>query len=262
MNITKIIREEIEILINEVEYLNPPKNFRDKQNFRDKRDVSPTTKPETIRVYHGFEDFENVEKVLTVGLSGRDNVPRGQRIGGKSFNKTGLFVTANFDLAKQFADSGVIIEFSVEVNSLESVVTCDYDTGYDNLLSPSKSEARFMGDLNPNMIKNVWYSKSSHKERIERNDWVKMSRRDFVEKLKINTKRSVFQIFLPNDDFNVDTILKQYKNNERDPDFITFMTIINNSDEHSLRRMLFFPKQIKQIMLLKKEGYFNKFLKG
>jgi hypothetical protein len=236
--------------VNEVNYLNPnqynkPKN--DNELDGDK-----------IRVYHGFSDEKEAVKVLTNGLSGKENIKRER--GEKRVTMNGLYVTINLEFAKQFTSSGIIFEFSVSINDLIKT-SDDYTSGYDNLLSSTKSEALYVGDLNPNMIKYVWYSKDRADNNTMAKDWVRMGRKEFINKNDINTKRSNLDIFLPNDDFDMNKIIVLFGSKTESIDFKRFVTKLATAEIDELSKLGFlFPKQIKQIIKLRGDGFFVKYL--
>jgi hypothetical protein len=295
MGLRNFIVTTIRECLNEVRYINT-KNINDEQPLRDN---------ETIRVYHGFNKFDDVETILKNGLSGKETARRIYSYESGN-NPYGLFVSVDFNVIKRagFAHSGVIIEFSAKVSDLESPVWVggrsyfvqgeytksfkDLDereqqrlinrqkagnSPYDYISKSDRPEladvifdnperqALFIGDLNPNMIKAVWYNEILHKDRKTNGDWVRLSRKQFIEKLHINTKNDRYIKYLPNDDFDFDDfVLKYFKgdyNNSSLKRFIEFDT----KDEYSMKNLGFFPKQIKQIIQMRKNGYFDKYLK-
>jgi hypothetical protein len=290
MEIRKFIEEAVRECLNEVRYINT-KNTDDEQ---------PLSDNETIRVYHGFNRFDDVETVLKKGLSGKE---RARRIYSyeSGNNPYGLFVSVDFNVANSFALSGVIIEFSTKVSDLESPVWVggrsyfvqgeytksfkdldereqqrlinrqkagespyDYITKSDRpeladvIFNNPERQALFIGDLNPNMIKAVWYNE------IRKGDggWVRLSRRRFIEKLGVNTKKSkTFISYLPNDDFNFDDfVLKYFEGDYNDYSLKSFIEF-DTENEYDLKNLGFFPKQIKQIIQMRKNGDFDKYLK-
>lgn len=84
----------------------------------------PLKKGETIRVYHGFHRFHDAINTAMYGLSGKKDI--GRIFSYESGNNPkGLFVTLNFDTAKEFVGVGspsVIIEFHTKYDDLESPV--------------------------------------------------------------------------------------------------------------------------------------------
>jgi len=225
INDKPLLRVRIPKEVNEVEYVIPT------------QDEIPKNISDNIRVFHGFNSFESFEKVLKKGLSGKETVPR---VYSHHLPKElkGLFVTADFNFAKKYANGGIIIEFSVNINDL--LPNDDsFKTGYDNISFKHSSQAIYTGDLDPNMIKYIW--------KFEDGKWNRFIRKDFINKFHIDTSRSDYVKYLPNDDFSLD-------------DFSNTSSAINffkNANEFKLKQMGFFPKQIDQIIKLKSDGFFN-----
>lgn len=236
--------------VNEVNYLKP--------NSFGEQGKDNTLVGKTIRVYHGIDRSGIIEKILKNGLSGNQKINRINSNNTASDN--GLFITINFDLAKRYASSGNIIEFTANIDDLIPVQdgasgTYDYKTAYDNLLSPTKSEALYIGDLNPNMVKFIWkYDEKTYK-------WGKYERKEFIKKYNIDNKKSRFDMFLPNDDFDMDKIIGFYSGEIKSDDFKRFVTKLATAEIDELSKLrFFFPKQIKQIIKLRDGGFFGKYL--
>lgn len=285
----------IENTLNEVRYINS-KHLDKEQPIKD---------TETLRVFHGFNKFDDVETVLRQGLSGKERAKRIYSYESGN-NPNGLFVTVDFNVIKRagFAHSGVIIEFSSKVSDLESpiwvggrsyFIAGEYTKSFKDmdereqqrLINRQKSgespyefisksdrpeladvifdnpekQALYIGDLNPNMIKSIWYNEVLHTKRRTDGEWVRMSRKDFINKLKVDTKQSRFIKYLPNDDFNFDEFVqKYYKGNYEDTSIQNFVKRYTN-DEYNLKNIGFFPKQIKQIIQMRTDGKFDKYIK-
>lgn len=282
------------IYLNEVRYINV-KQLDSEQVLLD---------DSTIRVYHGFNKFEDVKTVLTIGLSGKEKARRIYSYESGN-NPYGLFVSVDFDVVKKsgFAHSGVIIEFSSKISDLESPVWVggrsyfvqgEYTASFKNLdereqqrlinrqragESPydyiSKSDrpeladvifdnpehqALYIGDLNPNMIKYVWYNDVLHKERKINGQWIRMTRKEFIHKLGIDTKRDLFFNYLPNDNFNFDEFVKKYFNGDYNNHSLKMFLKFDTTNEYDLKTNGFFPKQIKQIMQMREQGLFDKYI--
>ena len=257
----------------------------------------PIKDNQTIRVYHGFNKFDDVETVLKNGLSGKEKARRiySYETGN---NPYGLFVSVDFNLIKHagFAHSGVIIEFSTKVSDLEAPVWVggrsyfvqgeytqsfkDMDereqqrlinrqkageSPYDYISKSDRPElaqtifdnperqALYIGDLNPNMIKAVWYNEKLHKERKTNGEWIRLTRKEFIDKLNINTKRNRFLKYLPNDDFNFNQFVHNYFDGDFNDEFLKDFANFYVDNEYQLKELGFFPKQIKQIMQMKKK---------
>ena len=82
---------------------------------------SPFKESDVITVYHGFRDADDAYITTLYGLSGKDKVGRAYSYESNN-NPFGLFVTTNFNTAKEFASRGYIIEFDVQYRNLESPV--------------------------------------------------------------------------------------------------------------------------------------------
>jgi hypothetical protein len=131
-------------------------------------------------------------------------------------------------------------------------------TIFDN----SERQALYVGDLDPNMIKAVWYNEVLHKERKTNGEWVRLSRKEFLQKLGLK-KRNRFIDFYPNDDFNLDKLVNDfYDGDYNDSSFKIFVKHhLNMDNEYRLKEIGFWPKQIKQIMQMRDNGEFDKYIK-
>lgn len=279
--------------LSEVRVVNPKKIEKEE----------PLKDTETIRVFHGFNDFKDVETVITVGLSGKERARRIYSFEAGN-NPYGLFVSIDLNAIKRarFAHSGVIIEFSTKVSDLEAPVWVggrnyfvqgeytksfkDLDereqqrllnrqrageSPYDYIAKSDRPElaetifdnperqALFVGDLDPNMIKYVWYNERLHKNRKLDGEWVRMKRIDFIKKVGLNNKDERYLKYLPNDDFNFDEFVEKYfkgdYNNRSLKRFLEFDT----KSEYDLKNYGLFPKQIKQIIKMRLDGEFDKY---
>lgn len=114
--IKKILLEQI----NEVRVLNH-KNLDSERPLKDS---------DTIRVYHGFNSYEDAITSLKFGFSGKEKAYRVYSYESNN-NPNGLFVTLDLETSKEFTyprgESGVIVilELSVKVGDLESPVWPD-----------------------------------------------------------------------------------------------------------------------------------------
>jgi hypothetical protein len=295
MGLRKFIATTLNEFLNEVRYINT-KNIDNEQ---------PLLDSETIRVYHGFNKFKDVETILKKGLSGKERANRIYSYESGN-NPYGLFVSVDFNVIKHagFAHSGVIIEFSTKISDLESpiwvggrsyFVQGEYtksfkdldereqqrlinrqkagESPYDQISKSDRPEladvifdnpekqALYIGDLDPNMIKAIWYNEVLHKERRTNGEWVRMSRKEFINKLNIDTKIDRYLKYLPNDEFNFDEFVKtNYDGDYNDRDLKRWLEYYTNR-EYDLKNMGFFPKQINQIIQMRKNGEFDKYIK-
>jgi hypothetical protein len=281
----------LKTILNEVRYINT--------KYPNVKSESPLSDSETIRVYRGFYNFDDVVTVLTKGLSGKE---RARRIYSyeSGNNPKGLFVSVEIDVVKRgFASSGVIIEFSTKISDLEAPVWVggrsyfvqgeytksfkdmeereqqrlisrlkssespyDYiaksdrpelaETIFDN----SERQALYIGDLDPNMIKYVWYNEVLHTQRRTNGQWVKMTRKDFIKKLNINTKKdNSFLTYLPNSNFDIHKFINKYD------DKSLIKILVNGIKYGNLKDWGFFPKQIKQLEDMYKNNEFDQYIK-
>lgn len=293
-----------EIIDSTINKLTPPENSLYEVRYINTKFPSilqeePLRDDETIRVFHGFNNFDDATTVVTKGLSGKEKARRiySYEMGN---NPIGLFVTVDFKIAEKFNHSGVIIEFSTKVSDLEAPVWVggrsyfiqgEYTKSFKDLderekqrlinrelasqskfLPISKSDrpelaesifdnperqALFVGDLNPNMIKAVWYNEKWHKEGKTDGKWERMKPKDFIRLLGIE-RENKFIKYLPTDDFNFDEFVQQYF----EGDFVYVLKDLRFPErfsEYDLKNLGFFPKQIQQIMDLKNGGFFEKY---
>jgi hypothetical protein len=283
----KHLKTKLEEYLNEVRYIG---------NKFDK-DEQPLKDNQTIRVYHGFNKMEDVEKTLRRGLSGKEKAKRIYSYESGN-NPSGLFVTVDYDAATNFASSGVVIEFSTKVKDLEAPVWVGgrsyfvqgefaksfkdlSDREQQRLINREEStkseyprisksdrpelaeiifdnperQALFVGDLDPNMIKYVWYNEKRHKENLTNGKWVRMKRKKFINKLNIETSIKKFIKYYPNDEFDYDEFVDKYfKGNGEE---YGVKDTLKYSSDYDLKNMGFFPKQIEKINVLKSEGFFD-----
>ena len=141
----------------------------------------------------------------------------------------------------------------------------------ESLYDSSEYQALFVGDLNPNMIKYIWYKDKD--KNVRYNDaYVKYNRKDFIKKFKIDTNIGDYKIYYPNDDFSIDDFKKRIEEKETEEDktnkyddrlFQNYLKYYLDDDycnEYELREAGFFPKQIKEILKLRKEGAFKPYV--
>jgi len=288
-NYTKNIVENITKTILEVRHENY-KNY-------DVKSMEPINDDETLIVYHGFSRHSTTDAKLaiTFGLSGQENVSRIYSYENVN-NPKGLFVSIDFNIVKkEFAGSGIIIEFATKVSNLEAPVWAgggsyfvqgDYTSGFSNdeereaqriqnrgryqaspypaisqsqrpelgqtLFQNAEKQALFIGNLNPNMIRAVWVNEALLLNDRWGGQWVRMSRKDFLQKYTKDLVRKgdkyydkINKLFQPNDDLNMDRLKSELEKRQWSVDqFIEY--IVKNNDEYALQQY-FYPKQIAQI---------------
>jgi hypothetical protein len=105
-------------IIKEVRVLNPDILLLTKEE--------PLKDNDTIRVYHGFNDFDDAIIAVKYGLSGKEKARRIYSYEANN-NPYGLFVTLDFEKAKDFSHprkdgTVVVFELNVKVSDLEAPV--------------------------------------------------------------------------------------------------------------------------------------------
>jgi hypothetical protein len=137
-------------------------------------------------------------------------------------------------------------------------------TIFDN----NEKQALFIGDLNPNMIKYVWYNEVRHKERKTNGPWVRYTRKDFIRMMKSEHKSATNnvnkslpysknnRIFKPAEDFNEELFIKRLKDKYGDDAYDRWLNyeLSYSFDTYRLQGY-FWPKQMEQAKVF----YKNKF---
>jgi GNAT superfamily N-acetyltransferase len=268
------------------------------------RDKTPINDNEKIRVYHGFGGYakSSALKSIRYGLSGQERADRAYSYEWVN-NPKGLFVTIDFKVAeRQFAGSGVIIEFDTMVSNLEApvwkgqdsfFVPGQYTDGFkddeerkaeqlrkrqqykdkdpegndkygmnqrisksdrpelaQSLFNGGEQQALFIGNLDPNNIKYVWFHEGRFFRNNTRGEWTRMTRIEFLKKMKdeLSQKNDTLQkgadkLFRPNEDFTIDkltTIL-----NSKGYDVQDFLKYYGRDSQYL--NTYFYPKQIQQL---------------
>lgn len=72
-----------------------------------------------------------------------------------------------------------------------------------------------------------------------------------IAKLGVNVKKSRFDLFLPNDDFDINKIINLYNGDINSEDFKRYIFRLKTFDESMLSKLHLFPKQIKQVLQLR-----------
>jgi hypothetical protein len=181
-------------------------------------DREPLKDSDTIRLYHGFNNINDLFYTLEMGLSGKDNA---KRIYSYEYNNNpkGLFVTISLDVAKDFGN--YVIEIHSPVSELEAPIwpggsytvqgqmsqyfSSDEDREETRLkrredakksneesirnsdrpelaelLFSGEQQALFKGDLNNNSIRAIWVN--STPERSGRfSNYKRMSIKEFLK---------------------------------------------------------------------------------
>ena len=135
-----------------------------------------------------------------------------------------------------------------------------------SLYLEAENQALFIGDLNPNMIKAVWYNpKNRHNDK-----WERLSVKDFSKRFNIKKMKNDYpsRNYLPNEEFTIldfkNRIMKLTKTVEEGEEmfqnYIKHYLKDRSANSYELKHMGFFPKQIKEILRLRNEGEFQKWL--
>jgi hypothetical protein len=117
------MRNRIRKLLQEVRIVNVIPRRGETINTADRYfNEKPFKKGETIRVYHGMNDMNDVINTVMYGISGKDRANR--RYSYESVNNpTGLFISLDLQTVKEFSGSfGAILEFHAKYEDLEAPV--------------------------------------------------------------------------------------------------------------------------------------------
>jgi hypothetical protein len=286
-------------LLNELRVINP--------HFFSMENEEPLKDSDVIRVYHGFNDYEDAIMAVKFGFSGKERARRIYSYESNN-NPNGLFVTLDFNRAKEFTHPrgktgiSVIMELSVRVSDLEAPVwpsgsytvqgqmaqywkdaedryeqgtlkarelakdsKYGFISGSDrpelaNTLMMGENQALFMGDINPNMIKTIWFGEAG-KPNYNPKNYERISIKDFLNKFdshepekgydgRETTKGELYgrkknKLFKPNDDYSMDIFSQILKDkgyaDGSEEETIDVLKNLDNLD------WFFWPKQIKQI---------------
>lgn len=288
-----------EKMVNEIRVINPDNSLIVNEK--------PLRDSDIIRVYHGFNNYEDAIMAVKFGFSGKEKAKRVYSYESNN-NPYGLFVTLDFETAKKFTHPrskkgiSVILELSVKVSDLEAPVwpggsytvqgqmaqfwkdekdrykqgtlkareeaknsDIDFITNSDRpevaaTLMGSEKQALFIGDINPNMIKSVFYGESG-KHGINPSRFERMAPKKFLNKfeshepernydntisnkgMEYNRKKNKF--FNPNDEFSMDKLDKIIK--DKNYGYDSAEELVGILIKHNELENYFYPKQIKQI---------------
>lgn len=281
-------------MVNEIRVINPDTKLISTEE--------PLKDSDTIRVYHGFNNYEDAIMAIKFGFSGKEKAKRIYSYEANN-NPNGLFVTLDFETAKKFTyprgkkGISVILELSVKVSDLEAPVwpggsytvqgqmaqfwkdskdryeqgtlkarekakTSDIDfiSNSDRpevaaTLMGSEKQALFTGDINSNMIKNVFYGESG-KHGISPSRFERISPKEFLNKFETHEpERDAFgnisnkgyeygkkknKLFKPNDDFSIDKLKGVYGYDSGEE-------LLKDLIKHNELETYLYPKQIKQL---------------
>lgn len=272
----------------------------------------PLRDSDTIRVYHGFNSYEDAIIAVKFGLSGKQKAKRVYSPEA-NHNPHGLFVTLDFETAKRFVyprgSTGitVVMELHVKVSDLEAPIWPggkgyavqgqksdswggDHDRAKEMLnarqeaiewgkkynidfvinserpelaltLYGSERQALFVGHLNNNMVRAIFYGESG-KHGYSPKQMDRISTKDFLNKFDSHEpetnydgkmsnkgyeywdKENMSHIFKPNDDFNPERVNAYLKEIEWGVEYEEF---IKKLIKHRSLERYFWPKQVAQI---------------
>jgi hypothetical protein len=144
----------------------------------------------------------------------------------------------------------------------ESISKSDRPELADTLFDNPERQALYVGDLNPNMIKRVWYNKVRNEEKRTNGPWEKYGIKQFLNIKKIDKNKNKKRIkFLPNDDFSIEKFSSFLDNDKRNLEVYIDQIVYDIDNDYTLMNYGFWPKQIEQIRELHKTGFFDKYLK-
>jgi len=137
----------------------------------------------------------------------------------------------------------------------------------ESLYLNSENQALFVGNLNPNMIKAVWYNS---KEKYN-DPWKRFTTKEFTKKFSLKKDKYKYphRQYLPNDEFTIEDFKRRVFKFSKTPQeaeemFQNYLEHYLNdkyANRYELRQMGFFPKQIAEILRLRDTNDFDKWIK-
>lgn len=121
----------------------------------------------------------------------------------------------------------------------------------DAIFNNAEHQALFIGHLNPNEIKTVWFNEGLYFRNMTNEPWTRYDRKTFLKKFgnelaKRNSgarEEAQSKMFKPNDNFNLNVIRKQAKDHAWDADDLIDLL---KTDSY-YQNMFLWPKQIEQL---------------
>lgn len=104
-------------------------------------------------------------------------------VGGRSYFVQGEY-TKSFKDSDEREQQRLANREKYSQDSDERISKSDRPELGQTIFGNYEKQALFIGDLNPNMIKYVWYNEVRHKERRTNGPWVRYTRKDFVNMMK------------------------------------------------------------------------------
>ena len=185
-------------------------------------------------------------------------------VGGRSYYVQGEYTQSFKDMDEREQQRLINRQKSGE-SPYDQISKSDRPELADTIFNNSEKQALYKGDLNPNMIKRVWYNERLHKERLTNGNWVKLSRNEFMKKVPDENKEKYDRWikYKPNDNFDFDEFVELYLEGDLEENIDTLEDILWSLEhqEYQLRQTGFFPKQIEQLKKLNNEGFFDDIVK-
>ncbi len=293
MNIKKVINEEIQNLF-EVRYIKPYQDIENNIPLRDDETIIVYhafsdfqegllmakfgfTGKETARRRYSYEvgnnpkglfvsiDFSIIQREFAGGgvimelATKVSNLEAPVWVGGKSYYIQGEY-TQSFKDDEERQQQQLANREKHRESEYGAIANSDRPELAWALYDGPEKQALFVGDVNPNMIRNFWVSDRMKDERRHGGQWVKYSRTEFLQKyyteenLKtkyVGDEKSRYsdkyydkeqKIFLPAEDFDINKLQKYLTDHQYNyKDFVD--SYIKHWDNH-IMHTLFYPKQI------------------
>jgi hypothetical protein len=210
-------------------------------------------------------DFESATKFASSGIiiefsTKVSDLEAPVWVGGRSYFVQGEYTKSFKDLDER-EQQRLLNRQRAGESPYDSISKSDRPELAETLFDNAERQALYIGDLNPNMIKRVWYNETRHIKRLINGPWEKYSVKEFLNYKKENKGKKGKRIeFYPNDNF---TIEKFSSFLDSDEDLKIYLDQIINYDldsDYTLKQYGFWPKQIKQLRDLHSKGYFDKYL--
>lgn len=211
-------------------------------------------------------DFQNASKFASSGViieftTKVSDLEAPVWVGGRSYFVQGEYTQSFKDLDER-EQQRLLNRQKAGESPYDSVSKSDRPELGETLFDNPERQALYIGDLNPNMIKRVWYNEIRHKERLTNRPWEKFSVNSFlkhVNEIGKNKKRKIN--FYPNDDFTVENFKSFLDDEDELQHYIDHIIRYDIDNDYRLREYGFWPKQIKQMRELHSKGYLDKYLK-
>lgn len=294
-------------LIHEGRVINP--------SYESIHQEEPLKDSDTIRVYHGFNHYEDAIRSVKFGFSGKEKAKRIYSYESNN-NPNGLFVTLDIETAKKFTHPrgkrGVvaIMEINVKVSDLEAPVwpggsytvqgqmsqnwkdsedrhingtlrdreaakqsKSPFINGSDRpelaaTLAGNENQALFIGDINPNMIKSIFFGESG-KHGLTPKNLERLSVKEFLGKFDNHEPESDYmgnqsnksyeyhnakgKVLKPTDDLTIDNLKNAFESGKYSRFYDDIDEFIKLVIKHGIEDKLFWPKQVTQLPNLIKD---------